>query len=151
MTVLYQLISGCFCWCKRNTSTPGNAEGQKLIAYNPTISSCDLIKTFGKIVAHSIVQSGSGFSCLAYAIHSFFVNNTFINNTRLKLSINQTNAKQHLRLNLCHLKIIYILHPKITGHILKNKQKTNCVFVFMRLYDYCNHNENEDENKRWIT
>ena len=34
-----------------------------------------------------------------------------------------------LRLNFCYLKIIYILHPKITVHILKNKQKSKCVCI----------------------
>ena len=43
--------------------------GQTLIAYNPTICSCDLIETFWKIVAHSIVQTGLGLSCLAYALY----------------------------------------------------------------------------------
>ena len=42
--------------------------GQKLIAYNPTVCRFDLIETFGKIVAYSIVQTGLGFSCLEYAI-----------------------------------------------------------------------------------
>ena len=38
-----------------------------------------------------------------------------------------------LRLNYCYLKIIHILnphyYPKIIGHILKNKDKNNCVSV----------------------
>ena len=44
-----------------------------------------------------------------------------------------------LRLNFCYLKIIHILHPhyhpKIIGHILKNKQKNKCVcfYEIMRL------------------
>ena len=50
----------------------------------------------------------------------------------------QADAKQHLRLNFCHLKIIHILHPhyhpKIIGHILKNKPKNKCVCVLI------NHN-----------
>ena len=45
--------------------------GQKSIAYNPTICSCDLIETFGKIVAHSVVQTGLGLSFLAYAIYYY--------------------------------------------------------------------------------
>ena len=44
---------------------------QKLIAYNPTICSCDLIGSFGKIVAHSIVQTGLDLSCLEYAIYYY--------------------------------------------------------------------------------
>ena len=47
--------------------------GQTLIAYNPTICSCDLIETFGKIVAHSIVQTDLGLSCLAYAICYYII------------------------------------------------------------------------------
>ena len=43
--------------------------GQKLTGYNPTIYSCDLIETFGKVVAHSIVFTGLGLSCLAYAVY----------------------------------------------------------------------------------
>ena len=44
-----------------------------------------------------------------------------------------------LRLNLCYLKIILIFHPcyhpKIIGHILKNKPKNKCVCIheMMRL------------------
>ena len=44
-----------------------------------------------------------------------------------------------LRLNFCYLKIIHILHlgyhPKITGHILKNKQKNKfvCIYEIIRL------------------
>ena len=38
-----------------------------------------------------------------------------------------------LRLNVCYLKIIRILHPhyhaKIIGHILQNKQKSKCVYI----------------------
>ena len=38
-----------------------------------------------------------------------------------------------LRLNFCYLKIIHILHPryhpKIIGHILKNKQRNKCVCI----------------------
>ena len=58
-----------------------------------------------------------------------------------------------LMLNFFNLEVIYILqpcyYPKIIGHILKNKQRNN-----MCLYsgDYMiNHNENEDENEKYIT
>ena len=38
-----------------------------------------------------------------------------------------------LRLNFCYLKIIHILHPgchpKIIGHILKNKQRNKYEFI----------------------
>ena len=37
------------------------------------------------------------------------------------------------RLNFCYLKIIHIVrqhyHPKVTEHILKNKQKGKCVYI----------------------
>ena len=50
-----------------------------------------------------------------------------------KNSLNQTTSKQTLRLNFCYLKIIHILHPlyhpKIIGHILKNKEKNKCDFI----------------------
>ena len=54
-----------------------------------------------------------------------------------------------LRLNFCYLKIIHILypryHPKIIGHMLKNKEKK----VSLYSYDYTiNLNENEDENEK---
>ena len=58
----------------------------------------------------------------------FFISNIFINNTRLKLAKNQENVTNTLKLNFGYLKIIHILHPryhpKIIGHILKNKQKS---------------------------
>ena len=74
-----------------------------------------------------------------------FVSNTFISNARLKLAKNQANAKQHpeaklLSLeNYSHSSSRY--HPKIIGHILKNKQKNKCACIYT-----INHNENEDEN-----
>ena len=52
-----------------------------------------------------------------------------------------------LRLNFCYLKIIHVLHPryrpKITGRILKNKQKNKCVYIHS-----INLSENEDENEK---
>ena len=65
-----------------------------------------------------------------------------------------------LRLNFCYLKLINTLHshyhPKIIGHILKNKQKNKC--LYWGNYTI-NHNENEDgkesrqywynKNKSW--
>ena len=50
-----------------------------------------------------------------------------LSSTRLKLTKNQTKAKQNQRLNFCYLKIIPFIHPryhtKIIGDILKNVQK----------------------------
>ena len=52
-----------------------------------------------------------------------------------------------LKLNFCYLKIMYIYypryHPKILGHILKNKQKNMCVCIHT-----INQNESEDENEK---
>ena len=66
----------------------------------------------------------------------FFISNTFISNTRLKLVKNQASTKQHsdtLRLNFSYLTVIHILRryyqPKIIAHMLKNKQKNKCVFI----------------------
>ena len=68
-------------------------------------------------------------------LHAFFISNTFIRNVRLKLAKNQANAKQQLRLNVSYLKITHILHPryhpKIIGHILKNK--CVCIHRIIRL------------------
>ena len=64
--------------------------------------------------------------------YTLFISNTFISNARLKLAKNQSNVVKQ-RLNFCFLKIIHILHPryhpKIMGHILKNKQKNKCVCI----------------------
>ena len=51
---------------------------------------------------------------------------------------NQANPKQNPEAELLLFENIHILHPsyhpKIIGHILKNKQKP-VVSVFMKLYD----------------
>ena len=39
--------------------------------------------------------NSSGFSRLAFDIHTCFISNTFINNDRLKLAKNKAKAKQH--------------------------------------------------------
>ena len=52
----------------------------------------------------------------------------FLSNAWLKLVKNSTMLSNTLRMNFCYLKIIHILHPKIIGNILKNKQN-NCVCI----------------------
>ena len=46
---------------------------------------------------------------------------------------NQVNAKQYPEAEHLLFEIIHILHscyhPKITGHIIKNKQKNKCVDI----------------------
>ena len=61
----------------------------------------------------------------------FFTSNTFIRQTEMaKIKQMLSNT---LRVNFCYLKTIHILHPlyhpKIIGHILKNKQKKKCVCI----------------------
>ena len=60
-----------------------------------------------------------------------------------------------LRLNFCYFKIIHIFHsryhPKIIGHILRDKETNKCVCVHEIIRDYTiNHNENVDENEKKI-
>ena len=73
-------------------------------------------------------------------MHAFFISNTFISNVKLKLAKNQANFKQHPQAELLLFEnYLHSLHPryhpKIIGHILKNKQKKTKLSVFMRLYD----------------
>ena len=62
-------------------------------------------------------------------IHTFFIGNTFIRKTRLKLA----NAKQHPKAelllfeNYSHSSSSY--YPKIIGHYLINKQENNCISI----------------------
>ena len=56
----------------------------------------------------------------------------------LKLAKNQANAKKQPEAKLIHI-LHPLYHPKMTVHILQNKQKKKHV---------C---KNEDENERWIT
>ena len=57
-----------------------------------------------------------------WELHTFSISNRFISNTKIKQMLTKTQ-----RLNFSYLKIIRIFHPpyhpKIIGHILKNKQK----------------------------
>ena len=67
-----------------------------------------------------------------------FISNTFISNTRLKLSKIQVKSKQqpeaeHLLFEN-HSFFIHIIIPKVIEDILKNIQKT-ILSVSMRLYD----------------
>ena len=90
----------------------------------------------------------SKFKCgVVFLLHALFISSTFINNVRLKLAKKLESAKQHPEAEFCYLKNIYILypsyHPKIMGHILKNKQKNKCVCIHT-----INNNENEGENEK---
>ena len=60
----------------------------------------------------------------------FLVNNTFISNAGGNWQKIKQMLSNPLRLNVCYLKIIYILYPKIKGYILENKKKKNkCVRI----------------------
>ena len=66
-------------------------------------------------------------------LHAFLISITFISNGRLKLAKNQANAKQYPEAELLLFENLHILHPryhpKIIGHILKNKKKYQFVFL----------------------
>ena len=83
------------------------------------------------IYNHRLFHLGS--SERVVLLHAFFISNTFISKARLKLSNSQQMLSNTLELNFCYLKVIHVLHanyhPKIMGHILKNKQKNKCVRV----------------------
>ena len=82
-------------------------------------------------------------------LHAFFISNTLISNTRLKLAKNQANAEQHpeaellLFENYSHSSVM--LSSKLSRTYSKKISKRINVSVFMRLYD---HNENEDKNEK---
>ena len=61
-----------------------------------------------------------------------------MSNVRLKLTINQVNAKQHTEAELLLFAISFVhprYLPKIIGHILKNKHKNKyaCIHEITRL------------------
>ena len=43
-----------------------------------------------------------------YAVHAFLAGNTFISNARLKLAKNQSNAKQHPKVELLLLFTLFV-------------------------------------------
>ena len=57
------------------------------------------------------------------------MSNVFTSNDRLKLAKNQANAKHHPVAELLLFENYSHYHPKIKGHILKNKQNSKCVFI----------------------
>ena len=67
-------------------------------------------------------------------LHAFFIYATLLKATpgwnwqKIKQILSNT-----MRINFCYLKIFHILpprcHPKIIGHILKNKQKNKYLFI----------------------
>ena len=66
-------------------------------------------------------------------LHAFFMSNIFTKSDTQKLANNQTNSKQHPETELLLLENYShsssTLSSKIKGHILKNKQKSKCVFI----------------------
>ena len=64
----------------------------------------------------------------------FYVSNTSISNTRLKLTKYQVKAKQHPETELLTFEnyshsSTMLYKPRIVGHILKDKQKNKCVCI----------------------
>ena len=86
---------------------------------------------------------------MVYFIYTpFFISNTFIINTRLKLTKNQAKVKQHPEAELWLFEIYssssFMLSPKANMRYSKNVTKTS-VSVLMRLCDY---NKNEAVNEK---
>ena len=83
-----------------------------------------------------------------FGIHAFFISDTFISNARLKLAKNKVNARQHPRgwtFDIWKFFTFFIhsrYHPKIIGHILKNKQQNKSVCIHT-----INHNEKKMKMK----
>ena len=68
----------------------------------------------------------------------FYIGNTFISNTQLKLVKNQADAKWHSQAELWLFEIYSHYsgyHPKIIEHVLKSNQNNMCVSIheIMRL------------------
>ena len=76
-----------------------------------------------------------------YKQHFYKQHQAEIGKTIKKILHNILMLHNILSLNFCYLKIIHIIHPlynrKIIGHILKNKQKNECVCI-----QTINRNEN---------
>ena len=70
---------------------------------------------------------------IAIWLNGLFISNTFISKVRLKFAKSKQMLSITLKLDFCYLKIIHIInipyHPKIIGHILKNKQNNKCVCI----------------------
>ena len=80
----------------------------------------------------------------------FFISNTFKSKAKLKLTKNQTSAKQHPEVELLLLFTFFImLSFKNNRTYSKRKGKEN---VCLYSWDYIfNHSENDDENEKLIT
>ena len=116
-------------------------EGKNRNSYNEEEKGiCDGVSFSIKLHAHKLKLNkidplAKVFSHEFCKIHAFFISNAM-----LKLAKNQANAKKQPEAKLLLTHILHPLyHPKMTVHILQNKQKKKHV---------C---KNEDENERWIT
>ena len=56
-------------------------------------------------------QTEANWLSIVTASIRFFISNTFINNTRLKLAKNQAKAKQHPEAELLLIENFHLLHP----------------------------------------
>ena len=64
----------------------------------------------------------------------FFYKQKFYKQRRAEIDLkNKEMLSNTLRLIVCYLKIIHIVHPcyhpKVIGHILKNKRKNKCIYI----------------------
>ena len=75
-------------------------------------------------------------------LHAFFISNTFISNTRLKLAKNQVNGKQHSEAKLFLFEIYshssFTLSSEDNRTYSKKQKNKGCFHEIMRLI---NHNE----------
>ena len=78
-----------------------------------------------------------GVFCL-FALHTFFISNTFVSNTYLKLTKNQVKAKQHPNAELWLFENYYLssttLSSKYNTTYFKECVKKTIVSTLMRLY-----------------
>ena len=80
----------------------------------------------------------------------FFISNTFISNSWLKLAKNQANAKQHPETELLLFENDSHSSPTLSSknngtYSKKQAQEQVCLY----LWDFTNnHNENEDKNEK---
>ena len=87
-----------------------------------------------------LVAFGVSYHFNFYVVRTFFISNTFLSNTKLKLEKNQANTKQHFETmswgwTFTNIHILHsFYHPKIIGDIVKTKKKKKCVCIHQILW-----------------
>ena len=78
-------------------------------------------------------------------VHTFFISNTFITNTRLKLAKNQANAKQNPEAEDYSHSSSTLWSKNNRAYSKRQAKEQVCLYS----WDYAiNHNENEDEKEK---